>query len=146
MIRSTSIEVYKQIAENGLLSAKRWEVYATVYNHGPMTSAEAFSKINEGNAIKNISQSRARFTELREMGLLKELGQKICSITNNNVILWDVTDSLPTKLEKPVTKTETLNQIISDLEKTHLLVLNIFESKQVMDHIEKCTNRLKDLL
>lgn len=101
MVRKTSIEAYHKIKDGGLLSERRWQVYACVFEHGPMTSAEAFRIINGYNPIKNITQSRARFTELREMGVFAEVGEKICSVTNHKAILWDVTDKLPVKFEKP---------------------------------------------
>jgi DnaJ-class molecular chaperone len=34
------------------------------------------------------------------MGVVKELGTKLCSITGKNVIEWEVTANLPVKFEK----------------------------------------------
>ena len=102
MTRKTSIEVYHKIRNQGLLSRRRLEVYATVWEYGPMTSAEAFRVMNRNAPIKNITQSRARFTELRDLGVFEELGEKICSVTGHKAILWEVTDRLPIKYEKPV--------------------------------------------
>ena len=39
--------------------------------------------------------SRARFTELRELGVIYEKGERKCNITGRNVIEWDLTDKLP---------------------------------------------------
>ena len=102
MVRDTSIEAYNKIKENGLLSKRRWQVYDVVYNHGPMTSGEAFKILNNGSATKSLTQSRARFTELREMGVFVELGERTCSVTGHAAILWDVTSKLPIKFEKPL--------------------------------------------
>lgn len=142
-IRTTSIEVYKFLEQNGTLSEKRWEVYATVYNNGPMTSAEAFSKINEGKSIKSLTQSRARFTELRGMGLLKETGERVCKITGHNVIEWDVTDQLPLKLEKAETRASKTEKIIKELNLVHLQVTDIFERQEVQETIEKIIEKIK---
>lgn len=142
-IRTTSIEVYKFLEENGTLSAKRWEVYATVYNNGPMTSAEAFAKINEGKSIKSLTQSRARFTELRGMGLLKETGERECTITGHTVIEWDVTDQLPLKLEKAETRASKTEKIIKELNSVHLQVTDIFERQEVQETIEKIIEKIK---
>ncbi len=141
-IRTTSIEVYKFLEENGTLSAKRWEVYATVYNNGPMTSAEAFAKINEGKSIKSLTQSRARFTELRGMGLLKETGERKCNITGHIVIEWDVTDQLPLKLEKAETRASKTEKIIKELNSVHLQVTDIFERQEVQNRIEKIIEKI----
>jgi hypothetical protein len=146
-VRKTSIEAYEKILKEGLLSPRRWEIYATVFNHGPMTSAEAFAKINQDKSnIKVLTQSRARFTELREMGLLQELEPVICSITNNRVIQWDVTSNLPTKIIKPETKTKKIEAITIELEKTHLLITDIFERQSVADYILVITEKLKNLI
>lgn len=145
-VRETSIEAYQKILKEGLLSPRRWEIYATVFNHGPMTSAEAFMKLSNNNNTKVLTQSRARFTELREMGLLQELETVICSITKNRVIQWDVTSNLPTKIIKPETKTEKIEAITIELEKTHLLVTDIFERQAVADYILVITEKLKNLI
>lgn len=100
MTRQTSIEAYNTIKENGLLSARRWQVYKTVYENGPITSAEAFQIMNQGSPMRNITQSRARFTELRDMGVFTEVGKRICSVTGMTVILWDCTKNLPINFKK----------------------------------------------
>lgn len=102
MHRWTSIETFHHIRDNGLLSKRRFEVYQTVYMHGPMTSAEAFSIMNKANPLKNLTQSRARFTELQTMAVLKTIGERKCKITGRNALIWEVTDRLPIKIDKPV--------------------------------------------
>ena len=144
-IRTTSIEVYKLLEESGILSAKRWEIYATVYNHGPMTSAEAFAKLSEGKNLKSLTQSRARFTELRGMGLLKETGERECTITGYTVIEWDVTDQLPLKLEKAPTRKVKIETYCKKLESLSLLVSDIFEREELSTKIATLVEELKNL-
>jgi hypothetical protein len=100
MARQTSVDTYHQIQSEGLLSKNRLIIYKIVFENGPMTSAEAFSILNKYAPTRNITQSRARFTELRDMGVFTELGTKKCSITGRNTILWGCTNNLPIKLEK----------------------------------------------
>lgn len=105
MVRDTSIQTYNEINNNGLLSNRRLEVYKVIYNYGPLTSAEAYNIMNKDKPKSTlISQSRARFTELRDMKCLKELGTKTCDITGKKAILWDVTSSLP--IGRPTVKTK----------------------------------------
>lgn len=99
LIRHTSIEVYHQIESEGLLSALRFDVYKTLFHHGPLTQMELCRKIS--NPIRQDRSYMPRFAELKKMGVIKEVGEKVCSITGRNVLLWDVTDKLPIKLEKP---------------------------------------------
>jgi hypothetical protein len=111
MTRSTSIAVYRQIESEGLLSPVRWDVYKTLFHHGPLTQMETC------RLIKGIRQDRTympRFAELIRMGVLQEIGEKQCSITGRIVILWDVTNQLPRKLTKIVRKTR--KQIEKELD------------------------------
>lgn len=92
--RQTSIDCYNQIKEEGLLSKRRMEVFEAIYNLAPCTSAEAINTLPKS---KSPSQARARFTELRELGVIYEKGERTCTITGRNVIEWDLTDNLPIK-------------------------------------------------
>lgn len=100
-MRRTSIDAYNKIKENGLLSRRRLEVYEVLFYNGPLTSGEAFQLLNKLSPIRNLTQSRARFTELCQMGVIYEVRTRVCRVTGMNVIEWDVTDRLPIKLEKP---------------------------------------------
>ena len=77
--RQTSIDCYKQIKSEGLLSKRRWEVYDIVFKHGPMTSNET----SDFPSLKGVDGYRhnanARMTELREFGVVQEIGTKNCS-------------------------------------------------------------------
>lgn len=116
-MRQTSIDCYNQIKAEGLLSKRRLEVYEAILKSAPCSSGEAFSKMLTSNNV--ISQSRARFTELRELGVIYEVGVKKCSITNRNVIEWDLTDNLPFKLEKNKTKSKKtkINEVLFLIER-----------------------------
>ena len=107
--RDTSVEAYNKIKSNGLLGKMQFEVYHAVYNFGPCTSAEAYVHMNK-SALTPITQSRARFTELRNKGVLKELGMRDCTVTGQHVIVWEVTKELPKKLPRKLkTKEEFKN-------------------------------------
>jgi len=115
--RQTSIDCYNQIKAEGLLSKRRLEVYEAIYNSAPCTSSEAMVGIL--NSTNVLTQSRARFTELRELGVIYEKGEKKCTITGRNVIEWDLTDNLPIQSIAP---TNTKKQRVSDtLEALRLL-------------------------
>ena len=92
-IRQTSIDCYYQIKEEGLLSKMRFKVYEAILRKAPCTSAEALSTILSKNSA--ITSSRARFTELRELGVIYEVQNRKCTITSRTSIEWDLTDRLP---------------------------------------------------
>jgi len=112
--RQTSIECYNKIKQEGLLTKRRLEVYEAIFMKAPCTSSEAM--INRLNSSNVLSQSRARFTELRELGVIYEKGEKKCSITGRNVIEWDLTDRLPVNIKNPnKTKKQRINDALNSL-------------------------------
>lgn len=104
MTRQTSIDAYRTIMEDGTISKKRKEIYDILFRHGPLTANETF-KILKKEKYGNLSfdsNTHARFTELRDMGLTYEVRTRPCSVTNRSVIEWDVTKrSKPIKFDKP---------------------------------------------
>ena len=116
--RQTSIDCYNQIKANGLLSKKRLEVYEAILKNAPCTSGEAFSTMTTKE--NQISQSRARFTELRELGVIYEKGTRKCRITGKNVIEWDLTNRLPIIFKnKKQTKKQKINNVINCLRELY---------------------------
>ena len=116
--RQTSIECYNKIKEQGLLSNMRFKVYEAILKKAPCTSGEAFATMTTKE--NQISQSRARFTELRELGVIYEKGEKKCSITGRNVIEWDLTDRLPVNVKNPnKTKKQRVDDALNSLRKLY---------------------------
>ena len=95
--RQTSIDCYNKIKQEGLLSKRRLEVYEALLSTAPCTSSEAIRNAKTTFGVFGVS---SRFTELRDLGVIYEKGEKKCSITGRNVIEWDLTDRLPVNLKK----------------------------------------------
>jgi len=113
-IRQTSIDCYNKIKSEGLLSKMRLKVYEAILKNAPCTSGEAFATMTTKE--NQISQSRARFTELRELGVIYEVRNRKCTITGMNVIEWDLTDKIPNKFKKNnKTKKEKINEALKSL-------------------------------
>lgn len=101
-VRETSIDAYNEIKANGLLSEKRFQVYEILVDHGPLTGAEVSQRIRQKHGRSTVSETvRNRLTELRDLGVVREVGQKPCPITGRTVIVWDVTKNLPEQTKKP---------------------------------------------
>tara|TARA_R110002012_G_scaffold128149_1_gene280393 strand:- start:1164 stop:1586 length:423 start_codon:yes stop_codon:yes gene_type:complete len=117
-IRQTSINCYNKIKREGLLSKMRFKVYEAILNNAPCTSGEAFATMTTKE--NQISQSRARFTELRELGVIYEVQNRKCSITGMNVIEWDLTDRLPLNIKKTnKTKNQRIDDTLNSLRKLY---------------------------
>lgn len=102
MVRQTSAETYRQIQANGLLGRVRFMVYDLLYAQGPLTAAQVHSLLSKQHKYDHGGTYTSRLSELRNIGVVRELGTCKCPLTGRTVILWDVTDKLPIKFEKPV--------------------------------------------
>jgi len=116
--RQTSLDCFNQIKTEGLLSKMRLKVYEAILRKAPCTSGEAFATMTTKE--NQISQSRARFTELRELGVIYEVQNRKCTITGMNVIEWDLTDRLPVTLKNTnKTKKQKVNDAVDSLRKLY---------------------------
>lgn len=100
MTRQTSIDAYKTIKNNGLLSERRWQVYDVLYSYGPMTAGELSEQLPKKLSRTIGSNVHARLAELKESGVVREVKTTICSVSGMKVIQWDVTSKLPKKIIK----------------------------------------------
>jgi hypothetical protein len=82
-IRQTSAKAFKEEMENGNIPRRRREVFEYLFYHGPKTGSELDYELRYPSAHKRLS-------ELKEMGLIIELGGRKCTITGKDVVEWDV--------------------------------------------------------
>ncbi len=95
-MRQTSIDAYNALEASGALSDRRWEAYDALYHRGPLTGQELARETGVAGMWK-------RCSELRDMGLVYEVGTRICKVTKQNAIVWDVTSqSKPVPRRKPL--------------------------------------------
>jgi hypothetical protein len=121
VIRDTSIEAYKAITENGMLSDRRWRVYDILFHNGPLIGARVaelyyfqYGRTSASETIRN------RLTELRDMGVVRETGKTFDPNTGMTVIVWDVTSKLPVTFVKQKTKTQIIRELearVAELER-----------------------------
>ena len=111
--RDISIDVYNQIKEEGLLSARRWEVYDILFRFGPMTANEIFERVNKHGSESYRHNVNPRLDELRKRKVAQRVGEKTCSVSKRDITLWDVTSNLP---EEPPKKDKDNNKNKSDKE------------------------------
>lgn len=99
MIRDTSIKAYHEIQTSGLLGKRQKQAYNVLFEHGPMTG-------NELSKAMGMPGQWKRMSELKKRGLAKEVGERPCSVTGVNCIIWDVTANLPVKPEASKRKSQ----------------------------------------
>ena len=101
MSRKTSVAVYNQIQSEGLLSKMRWRVYAKLYDMGPATAAELAQTFGPSRGGRGEAGNvHARLNELLERGVAEVLRERECTVTKRIVNEYDVTDQLPSKVDK----------------------------------------------
>lgn len=94
MTRQTSIAVYRQVEEEGLLSSLRLEVYRVICFFGPITQGEAWREHFSDRQRHDIGP---RFAELEKRGAIHCAGERVCRLTGREVMAWESTCQLPTK-------------------------------------------------
>jgi hypothetical protein len=90
--RQTSIDCYNQIKEEGLLSKRRLQAFEALLKIAPCTATELQKSMNYNDGGRDCIK---RLSELRDLGVIYEKTERICSVTGRNVIEWDLTDNLP---------------------------------------------------
>lgn len=117
-MRQTSIEVYNQIRESGILSTRKMQVYSTLFEYGPLTQAELC------NLLPEVSERSLtpRFAELLSMGAIQDAIERECRITGRNVIAWDVTSKFPTPLPKRINPAKVKKELVKNIEALGLKV------------------------
>lgn len=123
MARETSIEAYRYLVESGKLSERRLQVYQILFKYGPMSGGMVVEKARAVLPISNSGTLNTRLSELREMGLAKEVGTKECEVTGRKVIYWDVTSE---KEPKPLKRKNKTKEKIDSFEKTLDQLRSIF--------------------
>lgn len=94
--RIASTAAHGTINGEGLLKEYRLKVYNALFEHGPLTANELFPFLGfeQQNTRHSVS---SRLLELKKMGVVTEIGHRKCKITKVTVLVFDVTDKLPTE-------------------------------------------------
>ena len=87
MTRETSRKAYLELVSNGRLGTMQYQVYTALERLGPATAQELVSAGTTG--------AWKRLPELRDLGIVFEVGKRRCRVTGRTAIVWDVEQSEP---------------------------------------------------
>ena len=87
-VRKVSENTFRYILEKQMLRGAHLAIYQTLFFYGPLTTREVNDKLGG-------VEMHSRLVELERLGVVVEIGLKICSITRQESMSWDVTDNLP---------------------------------------------------
>ena len=126
MTRETSILAFEQAKASGLVGRRHLQLLHIVAVHGPMTANEAFNVLKDqmGSDFRFDSNTRARFTEMRDLGVIEEAPARECKITGRECIVWKLTGRAPVKVQR-----KTARQRIAELEDQIVLLRREIEQR-----------------
>ncbi len=113
-MRTTSIDAYNAIKNNGYLSKTRFAVYNALFEKGPLTGAEVDDLLKKDGGRGHYHK---RLSELLEFGVAKNCGERVCAVTGHTAVTWDVTETVPTsKLKPKLRKRPSKNDMVAASE------------------------------
>lgn len=118
MVQKTSVETYHSIKNSGLISEKRMKVYEILYENPQGLTGTQVSEIFKEKypSAKHSETIRNRITELRDMGVVLDMGVVECEFTNRKVLKWCTSDNLPLKIGKKSTLKEKVDEILEQVK------------------------------
>lgn len=134
--RDTSVKAFKKINASGLLRKMQLEAYNILYNHGPLTANEVYRLSGHSSNSERHSFPQ-RIGELTVKGVVTEVGEKRCEITNRKVIVYDVTSKLPLDLPKRLTKSEKVSEILGMLSDLYPKSSHKKEINEIISKVKK---------
>ena len=117
--RETSVQAFYNAVDTGVIHTRREQAYVALRDlnarFGPTSANETFEyQIEQRHlGLRYDSNTRARFTELRDMGFIREVGTKVCRVTGQTCIAWEVVPEDEYAGPATVHRCPTCNQIIS---------------------------------
>ena len=118
MTQFTSAKAFSIIRKQGLLSEKRFNVLKVLFYLGEATGGEIAAEYKKRyRSAKHSEAIRNRLSELRDFGVVKEVGTRFCSETGYSAIVWTMTGNLPVKPDKKKTLKKQIEQTEKRLAK-----------------------------
>lgn len=116
-ISQNSINAFNHIKKNGLLSDKRLKVYHIIMSHPEGLTGAQVSKIYKANypSSEHSESIRNRITELRDMGVLDEVGNVECEFSKRTVMKYRANTNMPTKLQPKKSLNASIDEIVDNL-------------------------------
>jgi hypothetical protein len=114
-VRDTSIEAFRTIRDNGLLSKRRMQVYEYLFKHGPCDARSMAEALAKEHGVK-VDSFQPRIAELIRVGVVSKVGEVSNPKTGHTVEVFDVTSALPVKFYRDSLKQKLAGLGISKLE------------------------------
>ena len=121
----TSLKAYAKHIE-GSFKTRGEQAYSYLKQYGPMTSNELFEMVKHTFPTSYRQNMVARLGDLRDKGLVRQIGERTCNVSGELVYVWGVVpegvsttalklEVLQIKLERAKAKVSELEQQIAEL-------------------------------
>ncbi len=125
MIHANSIRAYRQIKSWGLVGQRQLEALTVLIEAGKPLTVTEIHGIQRGGSTgdgefwrNNLS---ARITELKDRGVLEEVGDRKCDVTGNLVqVVWftgNLPSGAPGKTNNKLSRAELVDELLRDIGK-----------------------------
>ena len=113
--RETSVTAFYNAVDAGIIDTRRAQVWMGLKEIGEGTAGEIFEHLKEARhlGLRYDSNTHARLTELRDLGFIREVGQRACRITGQVCLTWTVVSSAEYAGPAIVHRCPLCNQIVS---------------------------------
>jgi len=98
-VRASSLEVYRELEAEGVLSAQAANVLRLVHAN-PGATAREIDRISTGNGTMPIRSLQPHLTRLRDQGAVREGDRRKCGVTGRRVLTYFVTGQRPTRAKR----------------------------------------------
>jgi|KBSMisStaDraftv2_1062788.scaffolds.fasta_scaffold00662_14 hypothetical protein len=113
--RHTSVEAFYRALDAGVINTRRLQAYAGLAELGIATVSETFEHLKDTRqlTIRYDSNTATRFSELRDLGLIREVGERPCRVTGQTCITWAVVRASEYAGPATLKRCPTCGQIVS---------------------------------
>ncbi len=100
-VRSTSRQAHAEVMASGFIGVTLRRIYTTLFQHPRSTPNECCAHIERalGHRVNKPSYT-PRFAVLERAQLIREVGKRICSVSNKECFIYETTRVVPTEKVK----------------------------------------------
>ena len=138
MKHETSGEAFADATASGTIADSKHKVLAALVMLSDATAAEVWAAMPARSMDK--SKVSARLTELRDLGLVRELDPRVCSVTHHRAIVWEATGAAPGTV--PRKRRQTAQATLMQYRALIVAVLRTMERAGLADDRQHFAGRL----
>lgn len=136
------MNTFEKIKKEKLLTGRALDVYEIVYKHPKITVGEIefFEKTSSRNELAK------RVSDLKNWGVIKSSGFKMCPWYHKKVQSWEVTGNLPSKTPKKEKKDLQIKLVTANLNIANVGLTDLINKWYVPKFLKKRLEGIRTLI